>query len=284
VITEVEVQDALKFLVLALVVLPFAPDRAIDPWGALNPSRLWFLVVLITGIGWSGYLLVRLLGTQRGLMTAGFAGGFVSASATTAAMGRVAAGAFDQAIAGSLMASVATLVQLGVVVGVTSGAMLARLLPAIAAGTLVILAEVIGVTRGRRGPVEASPWQLGRPFSFWPAMSLAGLLTAVVLASRWAGETLGSAGAAAAAALAGFADAHASVLGVVTVEVSGGMTMRTAMIASGLALATNTITKCVLAYASGGRRFGHRFLALIAIPSVVVGVLLAMSLPDIVGP
>ncbi len=278
VITEVEVQDALKFLVLALVVLPFVPDRAIDPWGALNPARLWLLVVMITGIGWAGYVMVRMLGTRHGLMAAGFAGGFVSASATTAAMGRLAraAKAQEQALAGSLMASAATLVQLGIVVGVTSAAMLAQLLPAIAAGTVVILAEVWLVARGTRGPAAASPWQVGRPFSFWPAMILAGLLTAVVLVSRWAGESLGAAGAAGAAALAGFADAHAAVLGVVTVELSGGMDQRTAMLASGLALATNTITKCGLAFAAGGRAFGFRFLGLIAIPSAVVGLFLVL--------
>jgi len=276
VITEVEVQDALKFLVLALVVLPFVPDRTIDPWGALNPSRMWLLVVMITGIGWVGYVMVRMLGPRRGLMAAGFAGGFVSASATTAAMGRVAGKSPDQALAGSLMASAATLVQLGVVVGMTSAAMLSRLLPALAAGTLVILAEVWLITRAESGSADHSPWQVGRPFSFWPAMILAGLLTGVVLASRWAGETLGAAGAAGAAALAGFADAHAAVLGVATVELSGGMDLSTATLAAGLALATNTISKCALAFAAGGPAFGLRFLGLIAIPAAVVGVLLVL--------
>lgn len=278
VITETEVQDALKFLVLALVILPFVPDQAIDRWGALNPWRIWLLVVMITGIGWAGYVLVRLLGTRYGLMAAGFAGGFVSASATTAAMGRVAATSPGQAIAGSLMASAATLVQLGIVVGVTSREMLVRLLPAIAGGTVVIVAMVAIMTRGNKSRVDVSPWQVGRPFSFWPAMTLAALLTAVVMFSRWATESLGTAGAAGAAGLAGFADAHAAVLGVVTVEQTGGMDARTAMLAAGLALATNTVTKCVLAFASGGKAFGLRFAGLIAIPAAVVAVLLALRL------
>jgi len=281
IITAIEVQDALKFLVLALVVLPFVPDQAIDPWGVLNPSRIWMLVVLITGIGWGGYVLVRILGTRYGLMAAGFAGGFVSASATTAAMGRLARTtgvSLNQAVCGSLMASAATLVQLGLVVGITSAGMLARLLPAIAAGIVVILIETAVVARGGGKREDASPWQVGRPFSFWPAMTLAGLLTGVVLLSRWSSELLGVAGVSTTAALAGFADAHAAVLGVATVEMAGGIDEGTAMIASGLALGTNTLTKCILAFASGGRIFGWRFLALIAVPSAVVGVLLWISL------
>jgi uncharacterized membrane protein (DUF4010 family) len=284
VITETEVQDALKFLVLALVVLPFVPNQAIDQWGALNPWRIWLLVVMITGIGWAGYVLVRILGTRNGLMAAGFAGGFVSASAATAAMGRTARGSketLSQAIAGSLMASAATLVQLGIVVGVTSQEMLMRLLPAIIGGTIVITAMVALIVRGafgKKSHSDASPWQLGRPFSFWPAMTLAALLSAVVFISRWATESLGTAGAAATAGLAGFADAHAAVLGVVTVEQTGGMDVRTAMLAAGLALATNTVTKCILAFVSGGRAFGTRFTGLIAIPAAAVALLLALRL------
>ena len=53
----------------------------------LNPAKIWLLVVLLTGIGWVGYIGVRALGPQRGLLVTGLAGGFVSATATTASMG-----------------------------------------------------------------------------------------------------------------------------------------------------------------------------------------------------
>lgn len=75
VITETEVEDALRFFVVAFVVLPVLPDRRLGPYGVLNPSRIWLLVVALTGIGWAGYVAVRALGTRRGLLVAGFAGG-----------------------------------------------------------------------------------------------------------------------------------------------------------------------------------------------------------------
>ncbi|MUM34962.1 MgtC/SapB family protein, partial [Mycolicibacterium sp. CBMA 361] len=87
IITEVELEDAIKFLVIAFVILPLLPDRGLGPYGVLNPEKVWLLVVLLTGIGWVGYIGVRALGPERGLLITGVAGGFVSASATTASMG-----------------------------------------------------------------------------------------------------------------------------------------------------------------------------------------------------
>ena len=74
-VTEREQVDALKFFVAAFVLLPVLPDGSFGPYGAWVPQRIWLLVVLITGIGWVGYVATRLLGASRGLMVTGLAGG-----------------------------------------------------------------------------------------------------------------------------------------------------------------------------------------------------------------
>lgn len=89
IVSEIELEDAIKFFVVAFVILPLLPDQGVGPYGVLNPAKIWLLVVLLTGIGWVGYIGVRALGPQRGLLVTGLAGGFVSATATTASMGRV---------------------------------------------------------------------------------------------------------------------------------------------------------------------------------------------------
>ena len=45
VLTRTEVEDAVRFFVIAFVVLPLLPDRAMGPYGVLNPSHIWLLVV-----------------------------------------------------------------------------------------------------------------------------------------------------------------------------------------------------------------------------------------------
>ena len=89
-LTEQELHDLLLLAAAATIVLPMLPDRAVDPWGALNPRRLWLLAVVVMGVNGAGYVALRSLGARWGLLLAGLAGGFASSTATTAAMGALA--------------------------------------------------------------------------------------------------------------------------------------------------------------------------------------------------
>ena len=44
--------SVLQFAVLALIILPLVPNRNYGPYGALNPYQIWWMVVLIAGVGW----------------------------------------------------------------------------------------------------------------------------------------------------------------------------------------------------------------------------------------
>jgi uncharacterized membrane protein (DUF4010 family) len=126
--------------------------------------------------------------------------------------------------------------------------------------------------------VETDAVGRGRPFAFWPALALAGVLTVVLLAARWGADVLGSGGALLAAGAAGFADVHAAVLAVATLAAGGSVSTQTALVASGLAFAANTISKCVLAFAAGGRAFGTRFTAFLVAPAGAVAAGLVIAL------
>jgi uncharacterized membrane protein (DUF4010 family) len=123
VLTENELNDILIFAGATFVVLPLIPDRSMGPYGALNPHSIWILVVLVMAIGGAGHIAVRLLGTRFGLPVAGLASGFVSSTATIAAMGtRVKAGSdvMAAAVAGAVLSTVATIAQLAIILGATS--------------------------------------------------------------------------------------------------------------------------------------------------------------------
>ena len=47
--------SVLQFSVLALIILPLLPNRNYGPYGALNPYQIWWMVVLISGVGLAGY-------------------------------------------------------------------------------------------------------------------------------------------------------------------------------------------------------------------------------------
>lgn len=159
-ISETELVDALKFFVVAFIVLPLMPSARLGPYGVINPRTIWLLVVAVTAVGWLGYLAVRMLGPRRGLPAAGLAGGFVSGAATTGAMARIARdpALYRSAMAGALLASVATLIQLVLVTAVADRHVASLLLPAAAMGAVVLVAEagwlVLRPTRGAAGADE----------------------------------------------------------------------------------------------------------------------------------
>lgn len=284
VITETELSDALKFFVAAFVVLPLLPDQRFGPGDAVDPARIWRLVVLITAIGLVGYVAIRVLGPGRGLLVAGAAGGFVSASATTASMGRTARteGLERASLAGALLASVATLVQLVVVVGAAGGGLVGRVVPAALAGSAVLGVEAALLSRGVHGDRAADGAAQGSPterraFALKPAVLLAALLTIVVVGVAWLREAIGSQAAVIGAALAGAADAHAAAAAVAALAAVGQLSDATAVAAMGAALGVNTITKVVLAFAAGGARFGSRFTVRLVLPAVAVAGALVLS-------
>src|SRR4030095_6479383 len=79
---------ALKLLIATFIVLPVLPNRAVDPWGALNPYKIWWLVILISGLSLLGYAAARFLGPQRGPLVTGLFGGLVSSTAVTLGFSR----------------------------------------------------------------------------------------------------------------------------------------------------------------------------------------------------
>jgi len=288
IVSAVELEDAIKFFVVAFVILPLLPDTAIGPYGVLNPARVWLLVVLLTGIGWAGYIGVRALGPRRGLLITGLAGGFVSASATTASMGRAShtAAGLRAPLAGALLASVATFVQLLAVIGVVSTEVLSRLWPPVAAAacTLGVVAALAYRGSAREPHSEPVPDHTAaypasdRPLRLLPALILAAILTVALFVGRWGAGTFGPQGAVLAAFAAGLADAHAGSVAAASLAASGSIGLTTALLAVAAALGSNLLVKVALAFTAGGRRFGLWFLFAMTIPTAVFGVALAVAI------
>ncbi|BBX71392.1 MgtC/SapB family protein [Mycolicibacterium psychrotolerans] len=287
IVSEVELEDAIKFLAVAFVILPLLPDRALGPYGVLNPAKVWLLVVLLTGIGWLGYIGVRALGPERGLLITGLAGGFISATATTASMGRLSrtTGSVRAPLASALLASLATFVQLLIVIGLIDIDVLRRLWLPVAAAAIVLIgvAAFVYWRAGRDGDGTADGAcgigaPASRPFALRPALILAAVLTFALLLGRWGGDVLGPQGTILAAFAAGLADAHAGAVAAASLAARGDVTADTALLAIAAALGSNLLVKTILAFVAGGRRFGLRFIAGMAPPAVVFGLVLTAAI------
>lgn len=83
-----DIRATLQFVAITGVILPLVPNRSFGPYGSFNPYATWMLVVLISGLGFAGYLTMRLLGARAGIMLTSLFGGLASSTATTLAFSR----------------------------------------------------------------------------------------------------------------------------------------------------------------------------------------------------
>ena len=265
---EQELHDMLLLAAAAAIVLPLLPDRAVDPWQVLNPRRLWTLAVIVMAITAAGHVALRVFGARIGLPLAGLAGGFVSSSATIAAMGARARQepALAAACAGAGMVSnVSTVVQLGLITWALSPPLARALaLPLVASGVSVAVFAVVEAWRTRRAVVPDASRLVGRPFEPRHVLAFVAIVAAVMLVSAAMHDWLGHAALEWTLAVSGFADVHAAAASAAQLVAVDRVGVAPAVLAILLAFVANSLTKVVLAFATGGRRYGLRLLPGIA--------------------
>jgi uncharacterized membrane protein (DUF4010 family) len=159
------------------------------------------------------------------------------------------------AVAGAVLSTVATILQLTAVLAATSRATLNQMrLPLIAAG-LAALAYGAILTFLSVRQEAAPPTKKGRAFSLKRAVLFAGMIAAVIVLSAALNAWLGKAGVLAAAAVAGFADTHSAAVSVASLVAASKFAARDAVIPILAALSTNTVSKAAIAISTGGRAF-----------------------------
>ena len=261
VLSESELHDALIFAAAVIIVFPLIPNRYLGPYSAINPRTIWKIVVLMMSVSAAGYVAVRVMGARVGLPLAGLASGFASSAATIGSMGAQAEhrpSLAGPAAAGAVLSTMATVVELAIVLGAVSPTVLWPLkLPLLAAGTVAAIYGAFWTWKTLKSEVPdgAPP---GSAFNFRITAAVAATVTVAILISAVLNAHLGRTGVLAAAAIAGFADAHSAAVSVASLVASGKLNVSEAVIPILAGFTTNTITKVVLSFAAGGRTFASR--------------------------
>jgi len=86
-LTVAEIRGTLLLGFITAVVYPLLPDRFIDPWQVLNPRSVWLTVMIVSGLSFVNYVLLRQFGT-RGIRYSAILGGLVNSAATVALLGQ----------------------------------------------------------------------------------------------------------------------------------------------------------------------------------------------------
>jgi uncharacterized membrane protein (DUF4010 family) len=256
----------LKFLVLAVVVLPLLPDRAYGPLGALNPRQIGILVVLIAGISFLGYAAIRILGPQRGLGLTGLVGGLASSTAVTLSMSaraRADPGLADSFALSVVLASSVMFVRMGVLITVANAPLLRAAWPPLAAMAAAGLLASLWLYRRSKGAPKAE-LKLSNPVALSQALKFALFFAVVLVGSKAAAMYLGARGVYAAGAIAGTADVDAITLSMARLA-QNGLAPDVAATSVFLAAASNTVVKAIIGTSLGGWAYGRRIATAFAI-------------------
>lgn len=264
VLTEQELRDIIVFSAIALIVLPLSPDRFLGPFDAINPQALAKLVVLVMAISAVAYVAMRSLGPRYGLPLAGFASGFVSSTATIYSMGVRAARhetIMGAAVSGAVLSSIATIIQMTVVIALIQPVLLSMMAIPLASGGLVaFLYGLIYFIKGNRAVEDKQETRTDRAFDMKTAVGFAVLVSLVLIGSAALNAWLGSRGMLLGAAVSGLADAHATAASAASLAAAGKITNNEAVAPILVGLTTNTLMKAVVAFNSGGARYAARIV------------------------
>jgi uncharacterized membrane protein (DUF4010 family) len=268
VLSEQELHDIILFSAVALIALPLAPDAFMGPFSAINPHSVVLLIVIVMAISAAGYVAMRWLGTQYGLPLAGFASGFISSTATIYSMGqRAAASATSRtaAVAGAVLSSLATIIQMSLIIEVVQPALLvAMAVPMAMGGAVALVYGLIFLVRSAKGDDHPEFDKEGRAFDLKTSVGFAVLLSVVMVVSAGLNSVFGNAGMLIGAAVSGFADAHATAASAASLLAAGKIEAGQAIFPILVGLTTNTVTKAIVAFNSGGKAY-----ALQVVPGLV---------------
>ncbi len=218
-LTEQELRSAILLAILAFVVYPALPTGSVDRWNLIEPRAAWFTVLLIAGIGFVNYILLKLYGA-RGVELTGFLGGLVNSTVTVTALAnrdRESSGHLaDLTYRGVVLATGAMVLRNAVLLLLLApGALLSSALPFLlmlaAGGSMVFLRP-----KSDAGPGDAPDLSLTSPFSVQAAFKFGLIFLALQAGGTLAQGWLGRAGVYAVSAVGGLVSSASAVASAAT--------------------------------------------------------------------
>jgi uncharacterized membrane protein (DUF4010 family) len=275
----VDLRATLEFALISAVILPLLPNKGFGPFGVLNPFQIWLLVVFVSGIGFLGYVLMKVLGTEQGIGITGLLGGLVSSTATTlsfAGRSKVNEALSTMLARGILLASSVMFPRVLIEVAVVNSNLIPHVIMPIGAMFIASVLVFFFLWRVKREDEKGGPGkvELSNPLRLQTAITFGLVFAVVLVVVRAANEYFGSAGVYVASLLTGVTDVDSITLSVSELAISGALQPEVASVAIVIASLVNTMTKGVMALALGSKALRKTIVSAFGIV-LLVGLLVA---------
>ena len=255
-ITRDDIYAMLKFAVISIIVLPVLPNQNFGPppFDVFNPYKIWLMVVFISGISFLGYVMIKVVGAQRGIGLTGLLGGLASSTAVTLSFSQRSRKSPELARPFSLAIIVAwtvMFIRVLVVVFALSQPLAYRLLLPMSASLAAGLIYC-GYLYIRQRTYEKQALTFSNPFELGLAVKFGALYAVILLISTAARVYFGNTGIYISSFVSGLADVDAITLSMVDqVRASTPLDLTVAARAITIAALSNTLFKGVFALVSG---------------------------------
>lgn len=278
-----ELVAVVQFALVSLVILPLIPNKSYSPldWPVIadllrifgvsdgimaqlnifNFYQIWFMVMLISGLGFLGYILVKFLGAEKGYGLTGFVGGLASSTAVTLTMSSESKKylkMINPLVLAVVLAAATSYIRIMIEVLAINNSLLKMLIiPFGLMGLIGYISAFVLYLRGRKEEIrkKEEKIKLRQPFAIVPALKFGLFFIFVILLTKILQIFAGSTGIYIASIVSGIADVDAITLTMSTLSKAGSITNQVAVVSIVLAAASNTIAKAIMAWMFGEKRF-----------------------------
>lgn len=272
-----DLRVALQFALVAAVILPLLPDRTVDPFGLLNPFQVWLMVVFVSGIGFSGYVMMKVLRPSRGINLTGILGGLASSTATTISFSTASrenptlSAYYARAVVVASSVMIPRVMLLVLVIYPPLLRVVSLPLTAMLVSGLGVIFYLQRKNKTDENNLEQAV-KLTHPLKLSTAIKFGLAFAMVLIIFEFAQDSFGSIGVYFTSAIAGLTDVDAITLSVSRLVLNAKMDFQVAGITIVIAVIMNTISKGAIVYFTGSqelRRTVIRSFAVILLAGLI---------------
>ncbi len=278
-ITNEELYSFIRFIVVALLIFPFLPDKTYGPYQVINPHEIGWVIILISGLGFVSYVLIRVFGSGKGILLTGILGGLLSSTMATYVFSKKSK---EQPL---LSAECATAIFAASSIMVIRVLILIfifnkNLLPDLYLSFSIVFVAAAGITlyfykKNRRQPDIEAAIPLGKPLNLSGALLFGVIFTAILFLVAFTNDYFGKQGIYFTSGVAGLTDVDAITISVSKLA-NDNITLFSAQNAILIATISNTLLKFGIALWTGSkeiRRYiyiGYGAIFLAAVLALVI--------------
>lgn len=268
-ITSEELYDFIRFVVVAALIFPLLPNETYGPYDVINPREIGWVILLTSGFGLIGYILMRIMGAGKGILLTGIMGGLVSSTVVTWVFSKKSkehpelSPVYATAI---LAASSIMVIRVIIWVFIFNKS----LLPGIATAIGLLFVAALGATlilfkkHNKKNKIDTDI-PPGKPLNLSGALFFGILYTAILLIVAYANDMFGAKGIYISSGIAGLSDVDAITISVSKLA-KDSIPLIAAQNAILIATLSNTLVKMCIALWGGSSKmrgpilFGYGFI------------------------